>query len=98
MVQIALIPHPFSSRSTCAPAGPAGRAKGAAAGATGGGSGGCEDPEGGALCLEGDGETPMDAQPRLGGVLEQGEYRTVGGRTRIKPDVRIVAASNKDLR
>jgi transcriptional regulator with GAF, ATPase, and Fis domain len=31
-------------------------------------------------------------------VLQQGEYTTVGGRTPIKTDVRIVAASNKDLR
>jgi two-component system nitrogen regulation response regulator GlnG len=31
-------------------------------------------------------------------VLQQGEYTTVGGRTAIKTDVRIVAASNKDLR
>jgi two-component system nitrogen regulation response regulator GlnG len=31
-------------------------------------------------------------------VLQQGEYTTVGGRTAIKSDVRIVAATNKDLR
>ena len=31
-------------------------------------------------------------------MLQQGEYTTVGGRTPIKTDVRIVAASNKDLR
>jgi two-component system nitrogen regulation response regulator GlnG len=31
-------------------------------------------------------------------VLQQGEYTTVGGRTPIKSDVRIIAASNKDLR
>jgi two-component system nitrogen regulation response regulator GlnG len=31
-------------------------------------------------------------------VLQQGEYTTVGGRTPIKTDVRIIAASNKDLR
>jgi DNA-binding NtrC family response regulator len=31
-------------------------------------------------------------------VLQQGEYTTVGGRTPIKTDVRIVAATNKDLR
>ena len=31
-------------------------------------------------------------------VLQQGEYTTVGGRTPIKSDVRIVAATNKDLR
>ena len=41
---------------------------------------------------------PMEAQTRLLRVLQQGEYTTVGGRTPIKTDVRIVAASNKDLR
>ena len=41
---------------------------------------------------------PMEAQTRLLSVLQQGEYTTVGGRTPIKTDVRIVAATNKDLR
>jgi two-component system, NtrC family, nitrogen regulation response regulator GlnG len=41
---------------------------------------------------------PMEAQTRLLRVLQQGEYTTVGGRTPIKADVRIVAATNKDLR
>ena len=41
---------------------------------------------------------PMEAQTRLLRVLQQGEYTTVGGRVPIKTDVRIVAASNKDLR
>jgi len=40
----------------------------------------------------------MEAQTRLLRVLQQGEYTTVGGRTPIKSDVRIVAATNKDLR
>ncbi len=41
---------------------------------------------------------PMEAQTRLLRVLQQGEYTTVGGRTTIKTNVRIVAATNKDLR
>ncbi len=41
---------------------------------------------------------PMDAQTRLLRVLQQGEYTTVGGRTPIRTDVRIIAATNKDLR
>ena len=41
---------------------------------------------------------PMEAQTRLLRVLQQAEYTTVGGRTPIKTNVRIVAATNKDLR
>jgi two-component system nitrogen regulation response regulator GlnG len=40
----------------------------------------------------------MEAQTRLLRVLQQGEYTTVGGRTPIKANVRIVAATNRDLR
>ncbi len=41
---------------------------------------------------------PMEAQTRLLRVLQQGEYTTVGGRVPIKTNVRIIAATNKDLR
>ena len=40
---------------------------------------------------------PMEAQTRLLRVLQEGEYTTVGGRTPIKTDVRIIAATNRDL-
>jgi two-component system nitrogen regulation response regulator GlnG len=57
-----------------------------------------EQAEGGTLFLDEIGDMPMEAQTRLLRVLQQGEYTTVGGRTPIKTDVRIIAASNKDLR
>src|SRR5258706_7310483 len=57
-----------------------------------------EQAEGGTLFLDEIGDMPMEAQTRLLRVLQQGEYSTVGGRTAIKTDVRIVAASNEDLR
>src|SRR5947209_4770292 len=57
-----------------------------------------DEAEGGTLFLDEIGDMPMEAQTRLLRVLQQGEYTTVGGRTPIKTDVRIVAASNKDLR
>ena len=57
-----------------------------------------EASDGGTLFLDEIGDMPMDAQTRLLRVLQQGEYTTVGGRTPIKTDVRIVAATNKDLR
>ncbi|MEX2318716.1 MAG: sigma 54-interacting transcriptional regulator, partial [Bauldia sp.] len=50
------------------------------------------------LFLDEIGDMPMEAQTRLLRVLQQGEYTTVGGRTPIKTDVRIIAATNKDLR
>ena len=61
-------------------------------------SGRFEQAEGGTLFLDEIGDMPMEAQTRLLRVLQQGEYTTVGGRTPIKTDVRIVAATNKDLR
>ena len=41
---------------------------------------------------------PMEAQTRLLRVLQEGEYTTVGGRTPIRADVRIIAATHRDLR
>ncbi len=74
-----------------------GHEKGAFTGAMARGSGRFEQAEGGTLFLDEIGDMPMDAQTRLLRVLQQGEYTTVGGRTPIKTDVRIVAATNKDL-
>jgi len=41
---------------------------------------------------------PLEAQTRLLRVLQQGEYTTVGGRTPIRTNVRIIAATHRDLR
>ncbi|HVG50832.1 MAG TPA: nitrogen regulation protein NR(I) [Xanthobacteraceae bacterium] len=75
-----------------------GHEKGAFTGANARASGRFEQAEGGTLFLDEIGDMPMEAQTRLLRVLQQGEYTTVGGRTPIKADVRIVAATNKDLR
>ncbi len=75
-----------------------GHEKGAFTGANSRSSGRFEQAEGGTLFLDEIGDMPMEAQTRLLRVLQQGEYTTVGGRTPIKSDVRIVAATNKDLR
>jgi two-component system nitrogen regulation response regulator GlnG len=75
-----------------------GHEKGAFTGANAKSPGRFELAEGGTLFLDEIGDMPMEAQTRLLRVLQQGEYTTVGGRTPIKTDVRIVAATNKDLR
>ncbi|HVV91896.1 MAG TPA: nitrogen regulation protein NR(I) [Hyphomicrobiales bacterium] len=75
-----------------------GHEKGAFTGAQARSAGRFEQAEGGTLFLDEIGDMPMEAQTRLLRVLQQGEYTTVGGRTPIKADVRIVAATNKDVR
>ena len=75
-----------------------GHEKGAFTGANARSSGRFEQAEGGSLFLDEIGDMPMEAQTRLLRVLQQGEYTTVGGRTPIKANVRIIAATNKDLR
>ncbi|MEI2385746.1 nitrogen regulation protein NR(I) [Breoghania sp. JC706] len=75
-----------------------GHEKGAFTGAQARSAGRFEQADGGTLFLDEIGDMPMEAQTRLLRVLQQGEYTAVGGRTPIKTDVRIVAATNKDLR
>ncbi|HEY7382461.1 MAG TPA: nitrogen regulation protein NR(I) [Beijerinckiaceae bacterium] len=75
-----------------------GHEKGAFTGATARSAGRFEQAEGGTLFLDEIGDMPMEAQTRLLRVLQQGEYTTVGGRVPIKTNVRIIAATNKDLR
>ncbi|MEP3245933.1 MAG: nitrogen regulation protein NR(I) [Sneathiella sp.] len=75
-----------------------GHEKGAFTGAESRAIGRFEQAQGGTLFLDEIGDMPLEAQTRLLRVLQQGEYTTVGGRTPIKTDVRIIAATNRDLR
>lgn len=75
-----------------------GHERGAFTGATNRGIGRFEQAEGGTLFLDEIGDMPLEAQTRLLRVLQQGEYTTVGGRVPIRTDVRIIAATNRDLR
>lgn len=75
-----------------------GHEKGAFTGATQRSTGRFEQAQGGTLFLDEIGDMPPEAQTRLLRVLQEGEYTTVGGRTPISADVRIVAATHRDLR
>ncbi|HEY8014862.1 MAG TPA: nitrogen regulation protein NR(I) [Dongiaceae bacterium] len=75
-----------------------GHEKGAFTGAVTRGVGRFEQAAAGTLFLDEIGDMPLDAQTRLLRVLQQGEFTTVGGRIPIKADVRIIAATHRDLR
>ncbi len=75
-----------------------GHEKGAFTGATQRSSGRFAQAEGGTLFLDEIGDMPPEAQTRLLRVLQESEYSTVGGRTSIRTNVRIVAATHHDLR
>ncbi len=75
-----------------------GHERGAFTGAINRGIGRFEQAEGGTLFLDEIGDMPLEAQTRLLRVLQQGEYTSVGGRTPIRTEVRIIAATNRDLR
>lgn len=75
-----------------------GHEKGAFTGATQRFTGRFEQAQGGTLFLDEIGDMPLEAQTRLLRVLQEGEYTTVGGTRPIRTDVRIVAATHRDLR
>jgi two-component system nitrogen regulation response regulator GlnG len=74
-----------------------GHEKGAFTGAVTRGQGRFEQAQNGTLFLDEIGDMPIEAQTRLLRVLQTGEYTTVGGRTPIRANVRIVAATHRDL-
>ncbi|MGN6498335.1 MAG: sigma-54-dependent transcriptional regulator, partial [Tsuneonella sp.] len=74
-----------------------GHEKGAFTGAVTQAIGKFEQANGGTLFLDEIGDMPLDAQTRLLRALQSGRIRRVGGRQDIAVDVRIIAATNRDL-
>ncbi len=74
-----------------------GHEKGAFTGAIAQAIGKFEQATGGTLFLDEIGDMPLEAQTRLLRALQSGRIRRVGGRQEIAVDVRIVAATNRDL-
>src|SRR5580658_3773084 len=75
-----------------------GHERGAFTGAVTAHSGAFERAHGGTLFLDEVAELPLDLQPRLLRALESRRVRRVGGRVDRRVDVRVLAATNRDLR
>ncbi|MDA0701817.1 MAG: nitrogen regulation protein NR(I) [Proteobacteria bacterium] len=74
-----------------------GHEKGAFTGAAARHVGRFAQAQGGTLFLDEIGDMPLDAQTRLLRVLQEGEFVPVGGRGAVRTDVRIIAATHRDL-
>ncbi len=74
-----------------------GHERGSFTGATSAYAGAFERAHGGTVFLDEIGELPIEMQPKLLRVLERHEVRRIGGTRTVSVDIRVVAATNRDL-
>jgi len=74
-----------------------GHERGSFTGATNSYAGAFERADGGTVFLDEIGELPIEMQPKLLRVLERHEVRRIGGSKTVNVDIRVVAATNRDL-
>jgi transcriptional regulator with GAF, ATPase, and Fis domain len=75
-----------------------GHVRGAYTGASGDRAGAFEQAKGGTIFIDEIGELPLDMQPKLLRALEERSVKRVGDNRRLNIDVRVIAATNRDLR
>ena len=75
-----------------------GHMRGAFTGAHGDRPGAFEAAAGGTVFLDEIGELPLDMQPKLLRALEDRQVKRIGGQSPVELDVRVIAATNRDLR
>ncbi|MDI1477642.1 sigma 54-interacting transcriptional regulator [Polyangium sp. y55x31] len=75
-----------------------GHVKGSFTGAQADRAGAFEQAKGGTIFIDEIGELPLDMQPKLLRALEERSVKRVGSNQRVKLDVRVIAATNRDLR
>ncbi|MFV0321785.1 MAG: nitrogen regulation protein NR(I) [Alphaproteobacteria bacterium] len=90
-VNMAAIPHDLIESELF------GHTKGAFTGATSSSQGRFSQAQHGTLFLDEIGDMPLNAQTRLLRVLQEGEFRPIGAANTVKTDVRIVAATHRNL-
>src|SRR5690606_16554477 len=91
-VNCAALPESLAESELC------GHVKGAFSGATHDRAGRFETAQGGTLFLDEVGELPLSVQAKLLRALQNGEIQRLGTDTPIKTDVRIIAATNRQLK
>lgn len=90
-VNMAAIPHDLVESELF------GHTKGAFTGATHSSPGRFSQAQNGTLFLDEIGDMPLDAQTRLLRVLQEGEFRPIGAANMIKTNIRIIAATHRNL-